>query len=82
MGISEVSRVNSVSGTMQTRQSDVVLRIESIRRSLRKYGAAMVDLNNSVDLEAIKRFSKIHGAENVQIERSSHARLTIRNFKR
>lgn len=82
MRVSGVSGVSAVGGVVATRKSDVVLRVEAIRRSLKQYGAAIVNPDNKTDAEAIRRLSKVHGEENVKIERSQNAKLTISNFKR
>lgn len=75
-----VNGTTSVSGVYETRKSDVVLRMDSIRSSLRKHGTAIVNPDHPTDAEAIQRLSKIHGSENVHIERSQNAKLTVSNF--
>lgn len=77
-----ISAVSSVSRVMSARKSNVVLRMDAIRASLRESGAAIVNPDNKIDAEAIKRLQKIHGSDNVSIERSPNAKLTIKNFKR
>lgn len=59
----------------------VVKRLNVIRKGLRMHGMVVVDLENKVDVEAINRLRKVHGSDNVKIEQSSNAKLTIRNFK-
>lgn len=76
----KVTSVQSIK-EIPVRKSDVVLRMDSIRASIRKYGMAVIDLDKETDLEAVKRLKKIHGAENVMIEQSSSAKLIIQNFK-
>lgn len=78
----KISRVSGVSGVIASRKSDVVLRMEAIRAGLRKYGAVIVNPDNGVDAEAIRRLSKVHGRDNVKVTRSRSATLTISNFKR
>lgn len=76
----KVTGVSSASA-IATRASDVSLRMDAIRAGIRKHGAVVVNPDNSVDAEAIRRLSKIHGADNVKVETSSSAKLTISNFK-
>ena len=82
MRISAISGVRAASQVIASRKSDVVLRMDAIRDGIRKHGAVIVNPENEVDAEAIKRFKKIHGADNVIVEQSTNAKLTITNFKR
>jgi hypothetical protein len=77
----KVTGTRGVSGYTASRQSDVTLRLDSIRQGLRKHGAVMVNPDNKTDAEAIARLQKQFGAENVKVERSQNAKLTISNFK-
>ena len=79
-----ISRINSITTSKVTglHDNDVTNRMDEIRSNIRKYGHSLVDLNNAIDQQAIKRFSTIHGSNHVKIERSSHAKLIILNFKK
>lgn len=78
----KVRAITATSGLIAARKSDVVLRMDSIRDSIRQYGAAIVNPDNKTDAEAIRRLAKIHGEENIKVERSPNAKLTISNFKK
>ena len=77
----KANSIDRMSGVAASRQSDVVLRMNSMRQGLKRYGSVMVDLNSKTDLAAIDRLKKVHGAENVVVEKSSSAKLTIKGFK-
>ena len=80
----KVSAIGAITAaTIQsTRKSAVVLRLEAIRSSLRTHGKAVIDVNNKVDMAAVDRLRTVHGRENVHIQQSSNAVVTVSNFKR
>jgi len=77
-----ISRVGAVHRVIAYRVSPVQLRLDAIRQGLRKYGAVMVNPSDKVDAEAISRLKRQFGEDNVRIERSKNAKLTVSNFKR
>lgn len=76
-------RVDSVnnSGVMQSRPSDVQLRLDAVRNGLKQHGAAIVDTNNPVDMEVVARLKNQFGENNVSVEQSTNAKVTVKNFK-
>jgi len=77
-------KVNSVgaSSIIGARVPDVQLRLDAIRSSLKQHGAAVINPDNKTDAEAIKRLQNQFGKENVVVEASPNAKLTVANFKR
>jgi hypothetical protein len=76
----KVTAINS--GVTASRPSDVQLRLDAMRKGLRDHGAVMVDTTNKVDLEAIQKLKTQFGDSNVQVQESTNAKLTVKNFQR
>ena len=82
MRISGISGVSAVRSAAVVPSDPVVLRLNAVRRGLREHGAVIINPDSKIDQEVVSRLQKVHGEENVVVERSKNARLTVTNFKR